>query len=573
LSLARQRASGQMTEIRAADLRFDVAEAAALLRATVGADLSGEEIARLHQRTEGWPAGLYLAGLSVRGKEDRARFIESFAGDDRHIVDYLSSEVLGDQPEELRSFLLRTSILDRLCGPLCDAVTGGEGGGETLEWIEQRNLFVSPLDTTRTWYRYHRLFSQLLQHELELSEPGARSDLHRRACDWYREAGLVAEAIHHASESGDLDQARDLIAAEWNDQFNRGRLATVERWLKAVPDPLARGDPRLCVARAWLALDRGRLEEARDWIDSAVTAVGSGSGHEAESLEADVGVLRAVHGFKAAELESARAAALEVLGRPEEGAFPQTVATLILGVTHYWQGELADAREVLRAAASEAGAGGNDLGRSYALGYLGLIEIDSGAVDEGGRLGREATELSDSPGFREHFVVMIGHLAMARAAKLGGRLDDAEREVRRAVELADRGAGRLEIAAARLALARILHLRGEVEEARRAARDAQSVLERCRDQGTLARAHAAVEQGALRSRAVAGPGGQLGDELTDRELAVLRLLPGGLSRREIADALYVTQNTVKTHVKAIYRKLEASSREDAVARARELGLL
>jgi LuxR family maltose regulon positive regulatory protein len=228
---------------------------------------------------------------------------------------------------------------------------------------------------------------------------------------------------------------------------------------------------------------------------------------------------------------------------------------------------------VLRAGASEAGASGNDLGRSYALGYLGLVAIETGAVEEGGRLGREATELSDSPGVREHFVVMIGHLAMARAAKLGGHLDEAVREARRAVELSGRGAGLLEIAAARLALARILHVRGDVEEARTVARDARLALERCPDQGTLAGALAAVERGALRSRVAAGPDRQLGEELTDRELAVLRLLPSELSRREIADALYVSPNTVKTHVKGIYRKLDASRREDAVARARELGVL
>ncbi len=573
LSLARLRAGGRMIEIRAADLRFDAAEAGALLQRTVGIDLGAEQVRRLHERTEGWPAGLYLAGLSLRGRADPTRFIESFAGDDRHIVDYLSSEVLADQPEELRTFLLRTSILDRLCGPLCDAVTGRTDGAAMLERIERRNLFVSPLDTTRTWYRYHRLFGQLLRHELELTDPGAARDLHRRASDWYREAGLLAEAIHHVLESGEAEHARDLIAEEWNDHLNRGQLATVERWLQAIPGELVRRDPRLCVAGAWLALDRGRLEEAGEWIDLAGAAITTGAGEAGESTAADVHVLRAVHGFKVADLQTARAAALEVLGDAEEESFPHTVASLILGVSHYWQGDLADAQEVLGAAAAEARATDNELGESYALGYLGLVAVDNGAVDEGGRLGTKAVALSDSPGFREHFVLMIGHLAVARAAKLGGRLAEAEREVRRAAGLADRGAGRLEVAAARIALARILHIRGEVDQARSAARDARSVLELCRDQGTLAGALATVERGALRAPAGAGRRQELGEELTDRELAVLRLLPSGLSRREIAEALYVSPNTVKTHIKGIYRKLDASSREDAVARARELGVL
>jgi LuxR family transcriptional regulator, maltose regulon positive regulatory protein len=572
LSLARLRAGGRMTEIRAADLRFGVTDAEAFLRDTVGVDLPGGDVARLHQRTEGWPAGLYLAGLSLRGRKDPTRFIDSFAGDDRHIVDYLSSEVLADQPEELRSFLLRTSILDRLCGPLCDAVTGRTDGAAMLERIERRNLFVSPLDTTRTWYRYHRLFGQLLRHELELIQPGTDRELHRRASNWYREAGLVADAIHHALESGETDEARDLIAEQWNDYFNRGQLATVERWLQAIPGELVRRDPRLCAAGAWLALDRGRLEEAGEWIDLAGAAIAIGPGEATESTAADIHVLRAVHGFKVADLQAARAAALEVLEDAEEESFPHTAATLILGVCHYWQGDLADAREVLRVAAAEARATDNELGESYALGYLALVEVDNGAVDEGGRLARKATGLSDSLGFSEHFVLMVGHLAAARAAELRGRLQEAEREIRRAVELADRGAGRLEVAAATVALARILHLRGDVEEARRAARNARSMLERCHDQGILDGGLTALERGALRT-AVAANAPQAGEELTDRELAVLRLLPTELSRREIAAALYVSHNTVKTHVKGIYRKLDASSREDAVARARELGLV
>jgi LuxR family transcriptional regulator, maltose regulon positive regulatory protein len=569
LSLARLRAGGQMVEIRAADLRFDVAGASALLRRTVGLDLSDDEVSRLYERTEGWPAALYLAGLSLRGRVDHRDFIDSFAGDDRHIVDYLSSEVLGDQSDELRTFLLRTSILERLCGPLCDAVTGGVGGSELLERIEQRNLFVIPLDTTRTWYRYHRLFGQVLKHELELTDPDAPGELHRRACSWYREQGLVAEAIRHAAASGDVDQARDLIASEWNDYFNRGLLATVERWLDDIPTALVHRDPRLCVAGAWLALDRGRLEDAREWIDLATRTIAA-EGASDRAIEFEVGVLRAVHGFKVGELDAAREAALEVIGLAEEGSFPHTVARLILGVVHFWQGEPGEAEEVLRRAAGAARAGGNDLGESYALGYLGLIEADRGAPDEAGRLGREAIRLSESPGFREHFAVMIGHLAIGRGAALSGRLEDAELEIRRALELAHRGAGRLEIAAAELALAGVLQLRGDVEGARRASRNARTILGACPEIGTLRRGLAAVERGVSASPG-ADRGG--GEELTERELAVLRMLPTDLSRREIADALYVSPNTIKTHVKGIYRKLDASNREAAVARARELGLL
>jgi LuxR family maltose regulon positive regulatory protein len=561
-----------MIEVRAADLRFTVSEAAELLRRTVGLDLSDDQVLRLHERTEGWPAGLYLAGLSLRGRPDRGEFIDSFAGDDRHIVDYLASEVLSDQPEEVRSFLLHTSLLDRLCGPLCDEVIGIDQSARLLERIERQNLFLVPLDTTRTWYRYHRLFGELLRHELESSNPGAVRELHLRACDWYRREGLVPDAIRHAAVAGDIDQARELISVHWNDYFNRGRLATVERWLETMPAGAVRSDPRLCVAGAWLALDRGRLEDAREWIESATEA--SGEDSNTDSVAAEVGVLRAVHGFKVAELESAGVAALDVLELADQDSFAHTVARLILGLTLYWEGELSESAEVLRGAAEAAEAGDNDLGRSYALGYLGLVEVDRGAIDDAGRLGTEAIGLSDSPGFREHFVLMIGHLARGRAAKHAGRLDEAETEIRRAVELAGRGAGRLEIAAAMLALARIRQLRGDAEEAREALRHARVILDRCPQTGTLGRA-LKVAEGGLRvpARGTAGPRPGPAEELTERELAVLRLLPGPLSRREIADALYVSPNTVKTHAKGIYRKLDATSREQAVARARELGIL
>ena len=574
LSLARLRAAGEMVELRASDLRFSEAEAADLLRRTVGLELSDDDVSRLHARTEGWPAGLYLAGLSLRGREDPSRFIASFAGDDRHIVDYLSAEVLADQPPELRAFLLRTSILDRLCGPLCDAVAEIEGSARLLERIERRNLFLIPLDTTRTWYRYHRLLGELLRHELELSDPAAIADLHRRASDWHLREGSVPEAIEHAQAAGEVKRARDLVALHWNDYFNRGLLATVERWLDAFGEPAAAEDPRLDVARAWLALDRGRLEAAGRWIERATRALAGAVGGAGGEVAADVSVLRAVHGFKAGELDRGLEAAREALDLAPRGSFPHTVAQLILGVTLYWRGEPERAAEVLDSAANEAAAAGNDLGRSYALGYLGLIEVDSGDPTAAERLGREAVEASDAPGFAGHFVLMVGHLARGRAAELDGRLEAAEAAIRRAVELAGRGAGRLEIAASLLALAELRHLRADRDEARATLRKATAIIADCAQPGALAASVATAER-RLRTapRAPASGASTNGEELTERETAVLRLLASGLSRGEIADALYVSANTVKTHAKAIYRKLDASSRAEAVARARQLGLL
>jgi LuxR family transcriptional regulator, maltose regulon positive regulatory protein len=575
LPLARMRARGELKEIRARELRLSDHEAAELLRSAVGGELGAAAVAQLQERTEGWAAGLYLAALSLRGREDAREFIDTFAGDDRHVVDYLSAEVLEGQPAELRDFLLRTSVLDRLSGPLCDAVLGTERSDRVLEQIESENLFLVSLDTTRTWYRYHHLFGELLLHELELSEPGAVEDLHRRAADWYRAEGSVPEAIRHATAARDYDGARELIARNWNDFFNEGRLGTVSQWLDAIPEPMVNADPRLGVAAAWLALDRGRLEEARRSIQVASDASGPDAAVEGpDSVAADIEVLRAVHGFKVGELSKAITAASRVLEitSEETDSFPRTVAHLIAGVTRYWSSELEDAVSALDEAARLAREGGNDLGHSYALGYLGLIAADEGEIEEADRLGSAATGLSEAPGFVEHFVPMIGHLARGRAAKLGGRLDDAERAIVRAEELSRRGGGRLEIASSLVALAEVRQLQGDSEAAGALLDRARLVLDRCPEPGTLLGALEAAERGlrAARRDAATGPARE---ELTDRELAVLRLLDSSLSRREIADALYVTPNTVKTHIRGIYRKLDASTREEAVGRARESGLL
>ncbi len=572
LPLARMRAGGELLEVRGNDLRFDDEETAELLRRALDLDLDSTAVSRLRQRTEGWPAGLYLAGLSLRGRPDPDRFIDSFAGNDRHIVDYLSSEVLADQGAELRDFLLRTSILDRLCGPLCDHVAGAEDSTARLVGLESRNLFLVPLDHTRTWYRYHRLFGELLRHELEHAHPGVSGGLHRRAREWFEREGSVAEAIHHGVAGGDLEHARELIAANWNEYFNRGRLGTIRHWLDSLPRPTVTEDARLCVAGAWVALDRGELADARGWIDTATRAT---SPDPVSSAEADIGVLCAVHGFKVGSLEESQSAAREVIGITDgqQESFARTVAKLILGVALYWNGESEEAGARLPRAAELSKRGANDLGQAYALGYLGLIAADRGDAAEADRLGLAAVELREGAEFREHFVLMAAHLARSRAAEGQGRLDQAEHEASRAVELSRRGAGRLEIGASLLALSRVRQLRGDRDEARHLLRSAREAIDGCADPGGLATAVAAAERGVRVARGPTTRSNVQVEELTDRELAVLRLLASDLSRREIADALYVSQNTIKTHLRGIYRKLDATTRATAVARARELELL
>ena len=279
LPLARLRARGQLTELRAADLRFTPAEAADFLKEVMGLELAPEEVGALETRTEGWIAGLQLAALSMRGRRDVAGFVRAFAGDNRYIVDYLVDEVLARQPARVRSFLLQTSILDRLAGPLCDAVTGQHGAAQLLDALERGNLFVVPLDDRRQWYRYHHLFADVLAAHVLQEQPAQVPILHQRASAWYADNGMPAAAIGHALAAKDFARAADLIELAWPAMDGRFQSATWLEWAQALPDDLVRRRPVLSLAYAWAVLNGGALEDAEArlsdlerWLDRGLSS-------------------------------------------------------------------------------------------------------------------------------------------------------------------------------------------------------------------------------------------------------------------------------------------------------------
>ncbi len=278
LPLARLRGRGELVEIRAADLRFTPDEAAAYLNGVMGLVLTARDVAALEGRTEGWIAALQLAALSMQGRDDVAAFIAGFAGDDRYIVDYLTEEVLQRQPEQVRHFLLRTSILDRLCGPLCDAVTGQDGGKAMLAALERGNLFLVPLDDRRRWYRYHHLFADVLQARLLDEQPDRVHELHRRASAWYERNGERSEAIRHALAAEDFERAADLVELAIPALRRDRQDATLRRWLEAIPDELIRVRPVLSVGYAGSLMVRGevegveaRLQDAERWLETTTS--------------------------------------------------------------------------------------------------------------------------------------------------------------------------------------------------------------------------------------------------------------------------------------------------------------
>ena len=264
LPLARLRGRGELVEIRAADLRFTTDEAAAYLNGVMGLVLTARDVTALEGRTEGWIAALQLAALSMQGRDDVAAFIADFAGDDRYIVDYLAEEVLARQPEHVQHFLLQTSVLDRLTGPLCDAVTGQEGGKAKLAALERGNLFLVPLDDRRRWYRYHQLFADVLRARLLDGQPDDVPELNRRASAWYEQNGEPSEAIRHALAAGDVERAADLVELVIPDLRRSRQEATIRSWLEAIPDDVVRVRPVLAVGYIGALMSSGEFEGVED---------------------------------------------------------------------------------------------------------------------------------------------------------------------------------------------------------------------------------------------------------------------------------------------------------------------
>ncbi|GHO90665.1 LuxR family transcriptional regulator [Reticulibacter mediterranei] len=361
LPLARLRAGGQLTELRSADLRFTTAEVAAFLSQGTGFSLSATEIAQLAERTEGWIVGLQLAALSMQGHQDVSEFIRAFTGDHRYIVDYLVEEVLRHQPESVRHFLLQTAILERLNGPLCDAVTGLEKGNEQLEALERGNFFVVPLDDKRQWYRYHHLFAEVLSAHLIAEQPDQVATLHQRASKWYEQNGSAADAIHHALVAEDFERAAALMELELPAMQRNRQEATFLDWLKALPDKQIHFRPVLCVGYAWALLASGeleaahaRLQDAERWLDTTADASERPPSTEMVIVDKEgfrrlpvfIAVYRAAHAQASGDIPNTIKYARRVLDLlPEEDHLGRGAATALLGLAFWTDGDLEAAHQ------------------------------------------------------------------------------------------------------------------------------------------------------------------------------------------------------------------------------------
>jgi LuxR family maltose regulon positive regulatory protein len=576
LALSRLRARGQLTEIRAADLRFDLAETGTFLNDVIGLRLDDEEVARLHERTEGWPAGLQLAGLSLRGRDDHRRFIDSFAGDDQHIVDYLGFEVLDRQPPELREFVIRSSILDRLSGPLCAAVTGNADAELLLRRLERENAFVLALDSRREWYRYHHLFAELLRHELRLTAPALVPELHRRASAWYREAGAIHEAIGHATAAGDFADATLLISTHWYEFLQRGRQDTVAGWIDRLPSETVTADPDLCLTKAWLGVNSGRLEEVDRWIEAAGQAAAERpEGEQLPPLAAGVASLRAIHRYMNGNVGAAVAAGRQALELERGGrASPwRPVGCPVLGLSLHWHGQREEGTRTLTEAVRIARANGNHLAAMHASGGLAAIAFERGDLASAGARVADALAIAEEHDLGEHWASSLSLSVRGQLLEQSDDLDAAEHTLLRATELAGRGIASIEIAYSLLLLAGIRQRLGRHGDARQIYEQAVGAVARCEDPGVLAERLTRAERRLRFAPARTTRTSARAEALTEAELSVLRLLRSELSQREIAAELHLSFNTIKTHARNIYRKLGVAERAEAVARGRELSLI
>ncbi len=569
ISLGRLRARGALMEIRARELAFTVDETRELVLHE-GIELSDESAELLAERTEGWPAGLYLATLWLRDLEDPDQGVRSFVGSTRHVADYLTEDVLEALAPETKDFLLRTSVLGRFTPDLCDAVLGREDSAVVLPELARSNMFLVALDANGQWYRYHHLFGELLQ--LELGAQAAPA-LRRRAAAWCRERGLVEDAIEYAAAAGDTETVAELLVENHLEFIWGGRLGQFLGWVRRLPAERLVQNPLLpaLAATAAALLARPEVEIQR------LLAVAERARRERPQLwspyvEAVVEVTRAEmieRGDVGAAVEHARRA----VAAARAGADVLSVGVLAsLSQALFFAGDLDEARRIALQAIERPDAPDVPDGYVGCLGLLALIDAEQERAESAEDWGRQATSVARHRFQTNSWVVSLAHLGLALACTALGRLDEAEREALLGERLRRSPQPTVGHAHALLVLAHVRVTRSRLGRAADDLKGAQRAIAKFPDPGRLPAIAGDVERDLTAARDN-GRNGDIVEEPSVAELAVARCLAAGLSRREICAQLYISLNTVKTHIRELYRKLGTTSRAEAITRAEALGLL
>jgi LuxR family maltose regulon positive regulatory protein len=544
-------------------------EAAAFLHGA-NVDLCPEDIARLTERTEGWAAGLSLASILLQREEDPHEFVLDFAGDSRHLLEFLSDDVLGSVGRETREFLLRASVLDELSGDACDAVLETRGSAGMLAEIERANLFLVPLDRHGETYRFHRLFADVLRRELGRTNPDAVAELHSRASAWFEAQGDVESAVAHAIAGRDLVRASDLVMLGWQRLVNDGRLTTVGHWLEALCWPEATAEPQLALVRAALAAQTARpADEIERWL--AVAAAGSRPGplsNGIASVESCIALLRGL--YLTQGVAPAVAAGRRALELEPPGSGWRRQALLALGQALYLQGKAGEARAPLLEAQRLPSAGEHAPASAAVLAFLALAELEAGDLPAANRHVAASRELLDAHGLAESYVATNTHIALAGIHAAGADVSSEASELALAVRLSAPSRPNHWHAHALVRLASARHRLGETDRAWAALDSARADLETLPDPGMLSTLAETVED---ELSAPPRHEGFYGEPLSEAELRVLSLFAAGRSVSEVAHELYLAPTTIKTHRRTIYRKLGVTNRQQAIARAAELTLV
>jgi LuxR family transcriptional regulator, maltose regulon positive regulatory protein len=557
LPIARWRAQRELVELHAEQLAMRSDEAAALLRAE-GQEVERDGLAKLLHQTEGWPAGLTLALLAG------PRALTRFGGEDSTVADYLREEMLDSLAPRRREFLRRTAVLDVLTGPLCDAVLERSDSSRTLHELARANVLLVPLDRRGERFRYHHLLADTLLGELRRVEPGLEPELHRRASRWYRAADETDEALRHALAAGDVPGAARMLWRDAATELSHGRGAVLDRRLARFAGVQAAGGAPLALTEAARALVRGRGDLVEHWM------VVAGAAEDRDPLvAAGIAALRgavAHHGLAAARADALRAAELA-----PDVAPCRALSALVAGTADYLTGEEDAAVEALADGVRRAAVTAPGL-HALCLTQLAVIALEGGDREQAAGLITRARAQIERFGLARDAVSALVFAASALVRAQRGRVDEARRDLREVTRLEAEPAdfapwfeAEVQLLAARAAL-RLC----DVGDAEARARDAARALRLVPESPVLAAWHAELREAI---RTFSGPDGSPPSLLTTAELRVLRHLPTHLSFREIAERTFVSANTVKTQANAVYRKLDVSSRSEAVARARELGLL
>ncbi len=571
LRIARLRAEGRILEIGPGDLSLTREEAASLLRdaeVTVGED----EVAELHRRTEGWPAGLYLAALYLREGGPLASAAVSFGGDDRLVSEYMESEFLARISRRQRVFLTRTAVLERMSGPLCEAVLELSGSAVTLADLARSNLLLVPLDRRGDWYRYHHLFRDMLVAELKRQAPGLIPVLQRRAAGWCLRNGWAEEALEYSMAAGDVDAVAGLIEKLVVPTHRKGRVTTVQRWFRWLEGRGGiEGHPMAAVLASLLCALTGRPVEAERWADAVDRwQYGDPVRPDDPSTEAWAAVLRTFLCRRG--VEQMRADADEAVRRFAAQSFVTPAPAFLQGIARILCGDLDGGDASLEDGVSVGEQAGAHEDVALALCERSLVAMARSEWDRAEVLADQARAVLRRAGIEESYATPLVSAVQARAAMHRGDLPAARQQLLSAQRLRPLLTYALPYFAvqARIELIRVHLALADLAAARTLMREVDELLKRRPGLGNLAGEAQALQTRLSKERGPTAPGASA---LTAAELRLLPMLSTHLSFPQIAAELFLSRNTIKSEAMSLYRKLGASSRNQAVARSRELGLL